>query len=242
LIALGLSALAYQWQGSQWQNSRQGNTPAAGTSFDFYLMAYSLHPAFCENGNARRRECQRLTAADNARRPISIHGLWPENDRSGSYPHDCAGPRLSLSSELRAELDQWMPGTASGLQQHEWRKHGTCSGLDASRYFRLSIDFTRDVNAALGRALLAHTERQVAAAELRTAANAYRAGFGDTLTFHCQNLKGADPVKRGRPYLFEIRQCIDDDGPGGAPATLLSCSSVKRRDQGCGARFWIDGV
>jgi hypothetical protein len=44
---------------------------------------------------------------------------------------------------------------------------------------------------------------------------------------------------RNRPYLIEVRQCIDDDGPNGAPGTLLDCATVNRRDQGCGRSFRI---
>jgi hypothetical protein len=38
---------------------------------------------------------------------------------------------------------------------------------------------------------------------------------------------------------FEVRQCVDNDGPGGAPGTLLDCATVQRRDQGCGRSFLI---
>jgi hypothetical protein len=36
-----------------------------------------------------------------------------------------------------------------------------------------------------------------------------------------------------------VRQCLDDDGPGGAPGTPLDCATLKRRDQGCGQSFLI---
>ena len=62
-------------------------------------------------------------------------------------------------------------------------------------------------------------------------------GLGASLTFHCRTLRGA-PV-RGEPYLVEIRQCVDDDGPGGAPGTLLPCEDWHRVDQGCGRSFHI---
>lgn len=241
MVAAALSALVYQWQ-----TNRGTEAPAAAIqadkSFDFYLMAYTLHPAFCEDGNARKPDCQRLTAADNSRRPLVVHGLWPENRRPGAYPRDCPGPKLTLSRALRAELDQWMPGTASGLHTHEWRKHGKCSGLDAAQYFRVSIDLARGLNDTIGSTILASTERQITGEQLRAAANARQPSLGDTLTFHRRNVRSADPAKRGRPYLIEIRQCIDNDAVGGAPGTLLACRSVERRDQGCGARFWIDGV
>ncbi len=64
-------------------------------------------------------------------------------------------------------------------------------------------------------------------------------GLGRTLTFHCRTLRGASSR---RPYLIEVRQCVDNDGPGGAPGTALDCAVVKRRDQGCGASFRIAGA
>ncbi len=251
-VAALLSAVLYQWTGSGGQDkpaheaerprATANNSPARAESFDFYLMALSLHPAFCEDGNARKKDCQRMTAADHARRPLVIHGLWPENRQPESYPRDCPGPRLELARGLREELDAWMPGTLSGLHSHEWRKHGTCSGLDAEQYFRESIVLAERANTALGKMLLARTESQVSAIELRRAADAAEPGLGATLTFHCRNPRSPDPAKRRRPYLIEVRMCIDNDGPNGAPGTPLACASVGRRDQGCGSQFWIDGV
>ncbi len=60
-------------------------------------------------------------------------------------------------------------------------------------------------------------------------------GIGATFTLHCRTLRdyGSTPV------LYELRQCVDNDGPGGAPGTLLDCVRVKRRDQGCGKSFLI---
>jgi hypothetical protein len=45
-----------------------------------------------------------------------------------------------------------------------------------------------------------------------------------------------------QPHLIEVRQCVDNDGPGGAPRTPLDCAAVKRRDQGCGQHFRIAGM
>jgi hypothetical protein len=64
-------------------------------------------------------------------------------------------------------------------------------------------------------------------------------GLGATLTFHCKTLRDAPRELRREPFLIEIRQCLDDDGPGGAPGTPLRCASVNRRDQGCGDSFRV---
>ena len=84
--------------------------------------------------------------------------------------------------------------------------------------------------------------RRVKAATLRAAIASRSPGFARGAVFMCKNLRSADPNKRGRPYLYEVRVCIDDDGPEGRPQTLLDCATVARREQGCGERFWIDDV
>jgi ribonuclease T2 len=58
-----------------------------------------------------------------------VHGLWPQ-EASGDYPQHCGdapGP-----TDRQADTDI-MP-TAS-LVEHEWKTHGTCSGLTADEYF-----------------------------------------------------------------------------------------------------------
>jgi len=67
-------------------------------------------------------------------------------------------------------------------------------------------------------------------------------GFGQSVVFMCKNPRSQDYTKRRRAYLYEVRVCIDNDGAGGAPGTLLRCADVQRRDQGCGREVWIDDV
>src|SRR5688572_23333255 len=98
--------------------------------FDFYLLALTAHAAFCADGNARKAECRAGSST-----PISIHGLWPERFEPGKYPRDCPGPPLSLRPDSEARLATLMPGMADGLHEHEWRRHGTCTGLDDDIYF-----------------------------------------------------------------------------------------------------------
>jgi ribonuclease I len=206
--------------------------PSAGAVFDFYLMAMTAHPAFCADNN-RRREC---TIGNH--RPLVIHGLWPERMQPRTYPHDCPAPRLDLEPALALELADMMPGMEDGLHQHEWRTHGGCSGLDDDEYYRHALELARRVDGALGATLTTRAGREASAGELRGIADLYSPGLGRTLTFHCRPLKGG---ASRRPYLIEVRQCVDNDGPGGAPGTPLACAVVKRRDQGCGESFLIAG-
>jgi ribonuclease T2 len=219
---------------AEWARAdrQSGPAPAAAT-FDFYLMALTVHPAFCADGNARRQECR-----SGGHRPLVIHGLWPERMEPRTYPRDCAAAPLDLDPALALELSSLMPGMADGLHKHDWRTHGGCSGLDDDDYYRQALELARGVDAALGAKLTTLAGREVTAAQLREVADLFSPGLGRTLTFHCRTLREAGSR---RPYLIEVRQCVDNDGPGGAPRTALACAIVKRRDQGCGASFMIAG-
>jgi len=206
--------------------------PAAdGSSFDFYLLALTLHPAFCAD-HRDMRECRTGT-----HRPLVIHGLWPERLEPRTWPQDCPAQPLDLDAGLEQRLADFMPGMAADLHEHEWREHGGCSGLDDDVYFSHALALAREVDAALGARLTTLAGGTATAQELRETANQFSPGIGATLTLHCRTVRGAGD----RPVLVEVRQCIDNDGPGGAPGTLLDCGAVRRRDQGCGASFQIVG-
>jgi len=202
--------------------------------FDFYLMTMSLHAAFCEDGHERMAEC-----VARAPHPLVIHGLWPERLQPGAYPHDCPAPRLHLEPPLAGMLEEYMPGMRSNLHEHEWRKHGGCAGLDADVYFGAALLLAHQLDAALAPHLTTLAGRETTARELRAAADRERPGLGATLVFQCRTLRDAAGGQRKRPFLIEIRQCVDNDGPEGEPGTLLDCASVQRRDQGCGRAFLI---
>lgn len=95
---------------------------AAG-DFDFYVLSLSWSPTFC------------LTHPNNAQCSgkgygFVLHGLWPQYVRGG-WPASC-DPQARLSADELAKGALMFPTQA--LLKHEWAKHGTCSGLDASRY------------------------------------------------------------------------------------------------------------
>jgi ribonuclease T2 len=207
---------------------------AAQTPFDFYLMALTVHSAFCADGHSHEAECR-----TTVQRPLVIHGLWPERNEPRTYPHDCPAPPLALDSALALELADFMPGMADGLHEHEWREHGGCSGLDDDEYFQQALELARGIDAAIGARLATLAGEETTAAELREIADLFHPGLGATLTFHCRVLRDANSAQ---PHLIEVRQCVDNDGPGGAPRTPFDCAAVKRRDQGCGQHFRIAGM
>ncbi len=107
---------------SQRHRSRQATHGEPGV-FDYYLLTLSWSPEFCYS-HADKPECQ------SGHHGFVVHGLWPQY--ANGYPENCSTARGLAHPEEMADI---MPD--AGLVAHEWRTHGTCSGLDAEHYFQL---------------------------------------------------------------------------------------------------------
>jgi len=124
-----LISLALVWvtAGTAAAQDRRQNAPG---EFDFYVLALSWSPSFCEaaseRGNSGRSQIQ-------CERPFSfvVHGLWPQYERG--FPEYCQRPSPRLDRNIMSSMLDLMP--APGLIFNEWDKHGTCSGLGARAYF-----------------------------------------------------------------------------------------------------------
>jgi ribonuclease T2 len=97
--------------------------------FDYYVMSLSWSSAWCElEGDARNDpQC-------DAGRGLTfvLHGLWPQYE--DGWPSYCrTGERDPSRSETAAMAD--IMGGA-GLAFYQWKKHGRCSGLSATAYYR----------------------------------------------------------------------------------------------------------
>jgi ribonuclease T2 len=124
LISLALVVVSAGMASAQ---DRRQNAPG---EFDFYVLALSWSPSFCEaaaeRGNSGRSQTQ-------CERPYSfvVHGLWPQYERG--FPEYCQRPSPRLDRNIMTSMLDLMP--APGLIFNEWDKHGTCSGLGARAYF-----------------------------------------------------------------------------------------------------------
>ncbi len=187
--------------------------PATG-GFDYYMLVLSYAPDFCDQPESRKdpREC-------GAGRGVGfvVHGLWPQNENSRG-PARCGPARPVARASVDAMLSYF---PTPGLVQHEWRDHGTCSGLTAADYFaavrkaRDSLRIPEDLN---------HPVQQVQSspdrieAELASANAGYPAGAFRTSCYRDGQLK-------------EIRICLNRDlsprpcsrsaGECRAPAVML---------------------
>ncbi|WP_371687642.1 MULTISPECIES: ribonuclease T2 family protein [unclassified Shinella] len=103
-----------------------------GTGFDFYVLSLSWSPTWCADNDAGGRTQQCRRGENNG---FIVHGLWPQNDRG--YPEFCPTRQPDRVPEKlgRTVLDI-IP--SMGLVGHQWRKHGSCSGLSQKDYFAVT--------------------------------------------------------------------------------------------------------
>ncbi len=172
--------------------------PAGRTRF---ILAASWQPAFCET-NQRKPECSSQTKDRFDATNFSLHGLWPMRkdycDVSGALrAADNDGdwrklPQVELSAETKAALEKVMPGTQSGLERHEWVKHGTCTTMSADNYFDRSVSLIDELNASAVRELFATNIGKPLKAEAIKAAfdKSFGAGAGDRVKMSCRRAGG----------------------------------------------------
>ena len=97
--------------------------PSQPGQFDYYLFTLSWSPEFC-HGHSSAPECSQ-------HRGFMVHGLWPQNN-SGPFLQDCiTNPPPASGTAPVADI---MP---QDIIEHEWEKHGTCTGLSSDQYFAL---------------------------------------------------------------------------------------------------------
>lgn len=105
----------------------------------YLILALSWTPSWCAGTGDARGDARCATGSGAG---WLVHGLWPQHE-GGGWPEYCDSDHAPASRVQTAAMRDIMG--SSGLAAHQWRKHGTCSGLDAETYF----DRTRAAFAAL---------------------------------------------------------------------------------------------
>ncbi len=110
-------------------DSRKKKKPTTNNSadFDFYVLALSWSPSWCASSNRKSG----LQCGGKRFYSFVVHGLWPQYEKG--WPSNCNASAGRVPGELANSMLDIMPGY--GLIQHEWKKHGTCSGLGQDGYF-----------------------------------------------------------------------------------------------------------
>ncbi|MFT7592695.1 MAG: ribonuclease T2 [Paracoccaceae bacterium] len=99
--------------------------------FDYYVLSLSWSANWCAREGDARGSDQCDARHDHG---WTLHGLWPQYTRG--WPSFCQTAKRPPTRGMTAEMADIM-GNA-GLAWHQWKKHGTCSGLSAEDYFALS--------------------------------------------------------------------------------------------------------
>jgi ribonuclease T2 len=193
---------------SQTRSSKRhsGENPGA---FSYYMLVLSYAPDFCAEpgGDKDTQEC-----GAGQRVGFVVHGLWPQNNTSRG-PENC-GSVSPVSQDIISATLAYIP-TAS-LIQHEWKTHGSCTGLDAESYFALvrkardSVTIPDALNQPSQPLQFSQTDivSQMARANASFTQDAFRVSC-----YHDNNLQ-------------EVRVCLNKDlSPGACTASAGHCSA-----------------
>ena len=201
LISLALVVVSAGVASAQ---DRRQNAPG---EFDFYVLALSWSPSFCEaaaeRGNSRRSQVQ-------CKRPYSyvVHGLWPQYERG--FPEYCQRPSPRLDRNIMTSMLDLMP--APGLIFNEWDKHGTCSGLGARAYFE-SIRKARAAVKIPEEFLQLSEQKTIAPGDLEEAFIKINPGLSSSaISVTCSSRR-----------LSEVRVCLSKD------MQFRACEEIDRR-------------
>ncbi len=110
-------------------------------AFDYYTMVLAWSPTYC----ASRRDDGYDPQCSRDGRPYAfvLHGIWPQYERG--YPEFCrTAERPFVPRSIIDGMLDIMPSPR--LVIHEYRKHGTCTGLDPAAFFDLARRFYQKVN------------------------------------------------------------------------------------------------
>lgn len=182
-----------------------------GDGFDFYVLSLSWSPSYCkiEGDDANRQQC------DSGRyHRFVVHGLWPQFERG--WPESCGSEEPDrVPDDLVRDYLDIMP--SAGLIGHQWRKHGTCTGLSQADYLAVTRAARERVDIP-SRYEEAETALTVAPADVERDFTTSNPGLGG----------GAIAVACEASFVSEVRICMTKD------LAFRPCPEVDAR--GCRAR------
>jgi len=196
------------------------------SGFDFYVYSMSYQPEFCRENDDKFDGCR--APEDDWKGQLTIHGLWPSRN-DGTWPSACSDEKLDLSIVMSDGLSQNWPNIkalspdAAGhtaFWDHEWSKHGTCSGLSQQDYFNTALDLLLSTPSIVKESYGSLAKRE----ELE--ADPYLGG--DMSMFVC---------KQG-DFLSEVRVCYEKMADN-AVGERVSCPGSMLTEDSCGEEIRI---
>ena len=186
---------------------------AKAPEFDFYVLALSWSPSYCAIAGARadRQQCEARTPHG-----FVVHGLWPQFE--GGSPEYCDTGERSVPSRIADDLIDIMPSRS--LVNHQWRKHGSCSGLSRDDYFNATRAARERIRIPAAFSNPARAQR-LAPDALEDAFRASNPGLRrDAIAVSCDG-----------EIIREVRICFDTD------LEFRACPEIDRRGCRSGQRL-----
>ena len=203
-------------------STNTGLTSGNAGGFDLYLLAQSWQPEFCHGKYDQYPGCN--SPQDAWRTQLTLHGLWPEYETG--YPQNCGTEAFDVSAVTAAigidVMNRYWPNVKaseddaeySQFWEHEWSKHGTCSGLGQVEYFTQAVNKIKNGQVKTPSAISQNVGKSVSAATIRAAY-----GGAKYVALHCTG-----------KYLSEVYTCWSKDSRG-QPTTQRQCpDEVVRKD------------
>src|SRR5215471_8940975 len=121
MLALALGILLAS---GAWGSRKKKAKPA---SFDYYLLVLSWAPDFCATPGTSHDPAE---CALGKKIGFVVHGLWQQAE-AGRGPV-CTPDGRNVPPGIVDQMLKYM--ASKGLVQHEWKAHGSCSGLSMDDY------------------------------------------------------------------------------------------------------------
>jgi len=123
------AALVFAGHAGAYDDAPRVDHHAEPGHFDYYVLVLGWSPTYCLTEGDRRDDPQCDTARSH---DFVLHGLWPQYNEG--WPLDCYdGKRPWVPSRVIGEMRDIMPNKA--LIIHEYKTHGTCTGLSPEKYY-----------------------------------------------------------------------------------------------------------
>jgi ribonuclease T2 len=215
--------------------------PQNAPGFGLYVLALTWAPSFCCS-HPNKDECAHLADAFGATH-LTLHGLWPnytddEAERyratypqfCGAYEHckqhdkTCEPDPATIPADMR-QLGPGYVGDHEFLADHEWPKHGSCTGLPPAEYFRAALDAMKAIRGdGTPDALRGAIGSDIALGDLATSFGVPRESVLLSCDAQCR--------------LQQISFCLGHDATN-HPTTPIACpanTTKARYDNGCVTR------
>eukprot|EP00903_Cladosiphon_okamuranus_P011046 g10431.t2 len=212
-------------EGPQLSRVVTGGTPG---EFNVYIFAMSWKAEWCYHQSYPGCKKPRSFWENN----LTIHGLWPDYG-DGTYPTMCTSEPYDHDRVINAVgLDVletlWpniqVPEELAGKKydsfwEHEWSKHGTCTGLSMEDYFSTAVSLLQ--------------ERFVTPPQLSGNVG------GHTTRVELEDAYGGDGMAildcKGKVHLNQVYLCLEQDEGTHLPGAQVACPpAVVAHDDTCG--------